>query len=302
MMNERLQLFFHNIDNIRLYFGSDSATFEKELALKLTVRNMAFYYEDYEKTMQQIKSHTKWYSIARTNPTIHHNYYVHFAKNPARIAHTLHMYKLLSKSFKRNEHTYLTALYMETEYDINRFQTLVHALAQQPSLKYAPLQPQKMALLATREAAITVLAQSYELYYNALLTLGFERNDTTKNSAVLLTLGTGTFCKQTFQHAEQISKLIRNSDDTIKTCHYNTIALLALAKFDVTQFPTLYAIHDEICHELKIKKNDCNSLLLAAQIYTSNEAIGDLPECQIDFYDMLHICSNDLSNSGTRAD
>ncbi|MCH7322978.1 DUF4003 domain-containing protein [Solibacillus sp. MA9] len=288
-MNEQLQLFFHNVEKIRLYFGSEAAPFEKELALKLTVRNIPFYYEDYEKVVQQIKANTKWYSSARAGQKIYHNYYVHFAKAPEQIVHTLHMYKQLTKHFKRNEQTYLAAMYMKHDADIQKLQTLTHELAQQPSLTYSALKLSTTALLSTRENNVATLVQTYELYYKALISLGYERVNTTKNSAVLLTLGTGTFCDETNRHLQQISQFIRKSDVKIERCHYNTIALLALAKFKVVQFPALYAIHDEICRELNIKKYDCNSLLLAAQIYTSNEAIGDLPESALDFNDMLHI-------------
>ena len=296
-MNDQLQLFFHNVEKIRLYFGTDSSSFEKELALKLTVRNLAFYYEDYEKVVQQIKANTKWYSSARTSQKIAHSYYVHFAKTPEQVPHTLHMYKQLTKQFKRNEHTYLAAMYVKNDADLVKMQQLMQALMQQPSLKYSAFAPQTVALLATRGHDAATLAQTYERYYNALISLGYERKGITKNSAVLLTLGTGTFCEQTFQHVQQISAMIKKSDVSIKPCHYNTIALLALAKFDVVQFPALYAIHDEICHVLKLKKHDCNTLLLAAQIYTSNEAIGDLPEYELDFSDMLHI-HNDASGDG----
>lgn len=296
-MNDQLQLFFHNIEKIRLYFGSDSMPFEKELALKLTVRNLAFYYEDYEKVIQQIKANTKWYSSARTSQKIAHNYYVHFAKTPEQVPHTIHMYKQLTKQFKRHELTYLAAMYLKKDADLIKMQQLMQALQQQPSLNYSAFELQTVALLATRNQDAMILAQTYERYYKALISLGFEHKGVTKSSAVLLTLGTGTFCDQTFQHVEQISAIIQKSDVKMKPCHYNTIALLALAKFDVVQFPALYAIHDEICHVLKLKKHDCNTLSLAAQIYTSNEVIGDLPAYELDFSDMLHI-HNDASSGG----
>lgn len=301
-MNEQLQLFFHNIDKIRLYFGTDAVAFEKELALKLTARNIAFYYENYEKVVQQIKSNTKWYSSARMSPKIAYNYYVHFAKTPEQVPHTIHMYKQLTKHFKRNEQTYLAAMYLKNEADIVKVQQLMHELMKQPSLKYSVLPPQTVALLATRDYDPATLAQTYERYYDALISLGYERKGVTKNSAVLLTIGTGIFCEQTFEHIKEISQVIKKSDVKIKPCHYNTIALLALAKFDAAQFPALYAIHDEICHVLKLKKHDCNTLLLAAQIYTSNEAIGDLPEYELDFSDMLHISDDSLGDGDGGSD
>ena len=229
MMNEQLQLFFHNIEKIRLYFGSDSDSFEKELALKSTVRNLAFYYEDYENVNQQIKAHTKWYSSARTRRKIAHSYYVHFAKTPEQIPHTIHMYKQLTKQFKRNEQTYLAAMYVKNDADLLKMQQLMQALQQQPSLNYSAFALQTVALLATRNQDAPTLAQTYERYYNALIALGYERKGVTKNSAVLLTLGTGTFCEQTFQHVQQISAIIQKSEVKMKPCHYNTIALLALA-------------------------------------------------------------------------
>lgn len=289
MMTEQLQLFFHNVEKIRLYFGSEAAPFEKELALKLAVRNLTFYYEDYEKVVQQIKANTKWYSSARTSQKIYHNYYVHFAKAPKQIVHTLHMYKQLTQYFKRNEQTYLAAMYMKHDADIEKLLTLTRELAQQSSLTYSAHKLSTTALLSTRKNNVATLVQTYKLYYETLISLGYEHTDTTKNSAMLLTLGTGTFCDETSKRIQQISLVIHKSNVKIERCNYNTIALLALAKFDVVQFPALYAIHDEICRELNIKKYDCNSLLLAAQIYTSNESIGNLPDSALDFNDMLHI-------------
>lgn len=291
MMTEQLQLFFHNVEKIRLYFGSESTPFEKELALKLTVRNISFYYEDYEKVVQQVKAHTKWYSSARVGQTIYHNYYVHFAKTPDQIKHTLHMYKQLTKHFKRNEQTYLAAMYMKQEADIKRLQALIRELSQLPSLSYAALKLSTTALLLTRKNDIATLAQTYERYYETLLACGYEQVDTTKMSALLLTFGTGIFCDQTNHHIQLIAQAIRKSNVKLERCHYNSIALLALAKFDTAQFPALYAIHEEICRQLNIKKYDCNSLLLATQIYTSNEPIGNLPEDELNFSDMLHIDS-----------
>ena len=69
--------------------------------------------------------------------------------------------------------------------------------------------------------------------------------------------------------------------------------LSLLMKFENEQFPALYAIHDEICRVLKIGKNECNSLLIAAQIYTSNEAIGDLPMTDFHFSDILTTAIDD---------
>lgn len=295
-MTEQLQLFFQNVEKIRLYFGSESTPFEKELALKLTVRNIPFYYEDYEKVVQQVKAHTKWYSSARVGQTIYHNYYVHFAKTPDQIQHTLHMYKQLTKHFKRNEQTYLAAMYMKQEADIKRLQALIRELAQLPSLSYATLKLSTTALLLARENDVTTLAQTYERYYEKLLAYGYEQVDTTKMSALLLTFGTGIYCDETSDHIQLISHTIRKSNGKLERCHYNTIALLALAKFDLAQFPALYAIHDEICRELNIKRYDCNSLLLATQIYTSNEPIGDLPEDELNFCDMLHIDSETIGD------
>ena len=296
-MNARLQLFFDNSEKIHLYFGTEAEKFAKHLALKCTVRNIRFYYEDYEKVQQQIKANTKWYQWIYANESIRHAYYVQFAKTPEKIPHALHMYKLMTKKFNRGEQSYLAATYLQSELSIEKMDLVMKALAMQPSLKYSNLSPNICAILAARPESPTELAATYESYYQTLVSNGFKRNGETKNCAVLLTLGTGSFCNATFQHLITLTQFIKQTDIVVRVSHYTTITLLALAKFEITQFPALYDVHDEICRHLKIRKN-CNSLLIAAQIYTSNEVIGNLSSYDLDFSDFMYAIVNDHFDGG----
>lgn len=292
-MNERLQLFFDNIEKIKLYFGSDADSFAKQLALKLTVRNIHFYYEDFENVQRQIKKHTKWYHFARNSSKLTHAYYVHFAKNPQQIPKAFYIYKTLCKQFNRGEHSYLTAMYLKDETGITKLETILAELIEQPSLKFTPIATQHCAVLATRPEEAYILANTYTHYYNQLITNGFIRGQETIQTALLLTVGTGTFCENTIHHVKKLMKLIYSIQSSVKSCHYSAIGLLALAKFETNQFPALLDIHDEICRSLKISPKSCNTLLLAAQIYTANEAIGDLPSCNLDYSDFAYSLVND---------
>ncbi|MEG0437847.1 DUF4003 family protein [Solibacillus cecembensis] len=300
-MNERLQLFFDNIGKIKLYFGSDADNFAKHLALKLTVRNIHFYYEDYENVQRQIKLHTKWYHFARNNSKLNHAYYVHFAKDPKQIPKAFQHYKTLTKQFNRGEQSYLTAMYLNNDAALDKLRVLLNELMQQPSLKFVSLDTHHCAILATRPEEPYILASTYTQYYNQLVTDGFVRSKETIQTALLLTVGTGTFCENTIQQVKKLTTLIFSIRANLKYCHYRTIALLALANFQPNQIPALEDIHDEICRSLKISPNNCNTLLLAAQIYTANEAIGDLPSYNMDFSDFAYAIVNDDFTSTNEA-
>lgn len=301
-MNDRLQLFFDNTEKIHLYFGTDAEKFVYNLAVKCTVRNLCFYYEDYERVQQQIKAHTKWYQFLSINEPIRHAYYVHFAKTPEKIPHAIHMYKLLKEKFNRGEQCYFAAKHMVSEQSIEKLDVVMKALAKQPSLSYSNLPLLICSILATRPESPTELAETYESYYQALISNGFKRHSETKKCAVLLTLGTGNFCDTTFQHLQTLTQFILNTHISLKVCHYTTITLLALAKFEVAQFPAFYDVHAEICRHLKIKQNRCDSLLLAAQIYTSNEAIGNLPSYNLDFSDFIDAIVHNPIDEGMSGD
>ena len=298
-MNDPLQLFFDNLEKINLYFGTDANKFGKDLAIKLTVRNVPFYYEDYEKVQQQIKIHTKWYHLVRNNYRISHAYYVHLSKQPEKISDVVHMYKVLTQKFNRGEQSYLTALYLHSKEDIERLTSLVNEMRSKPSIKFGfPSSLIGCAILANRPEDPVTLLESFECYYNKLLSIGFKRSNETKYTALLLTVGTGTFCDDTFAHLKNIADFVRRAEAHIRVCHYKTIGLLALAKFEVQQFPALFDMHEEICRQLKLKPSDCNSLLLTAQIYTSNEAIGNLYANNIDFSDFAHMVLDNSFDTG----
>lgn len=282
-MNAQLQLFFTNIDKIVLYFGADSKCFYIDLALKLTVRNIVFNYEDYEKVRQQIKNNTKWYNFARVNTRIINTYYLHYANEPEKIGEVLNLHKLLTKQFTRHEDSYIAAAYLTSEDHIARIQLLITDLMNHQSVKHAPLKLSTSAMLAGRVEDAKVLANSVEKYYQALVSIGYERSKDTTNTAVILTIGTGDFHDETFSRLKELTTFIKKTEKKLTPYHYNTIALLSLAKFEVHQFPALYDMHEEICRFLKLDRRHFNSLLVATQIYTSTEAIGDLPSYDVDF-------------------
>lgn len=300
-MNARLQLFFDNLDKINLYFGSDADKFGKDFAAKLTVRNIRFFYEDYENVQQQIKAHTKWYQLPRANFAISHAYYIHFAKTPKQVVNAIHMYKILTKKFNRGEQSYLTALHIRSHDQFTKCETLIHELMKQPSLRYSHLSTISCAVLTNRPEDTTTLAKTYERYYNELLEIGFKRSDDTKKAALLLTIGTGEFCEKIFDYVKSLTVFIQNTEIILRSCHYKTIALLALSKFEVAQFPALYDIHDEICRTLKLKSTHCDTLLLATQIYTSNEAIGNLSSHNLEFSDLAYsVIDGNFDDGGYR--
>lgn len=282
-MNAQLQLFFTNIDKIVLYFGADAKYFYIDLALKLTVRNIVFNYEDYEKVRQQIKNNTKWYNFARVNTQIINTYYLHYAKKPEKIGKVLNLHKLLTKQFTRNEDSYIASAYLTSEEHIARIHLLITDLMNNQSVKYAPLKLSTSAMLAGRIEDTQVLANSVEQYYQELVAIGFERTKDTTNTAVILTIGTGNFHNETFSRLKELTAFIKKTEGKLTPDHYNTIALLSLAKFEVHQFPALHDMHEEICRFLKLDRRHFNSLLVATQIYTATEAIGDLPSYDLDF-------------------
>lgn len=297
ILNAQLQLFFTNIDKINLYFGADAKYFYIDLALKLTVRNIVFHYEDYEAVRQNIKDNTKWYHSARANAQIINTYYIQYAKQPEKIGDVLNLYQSLTKQFSRGVHSYIAAAHIKSEANIDRVHMLIADLMKQPSMKFSSLKPATCAMLATRPEETKILAESIELYYQALVSIGYERTEDTKNTAVILTIGTGTFHDETFTRIEALTTFIKNTETKLKSCHYPTIALLALAKFELHQFPALHDIHDEIYRALKLNRNRCNSLLIATQIYTSNEVIGDLPSYELDFSDVI-FSAVEIASSG----
>ncbi|MCM3722787.1 DUF4003 family protein [Solibacillus isronensis] len=296
-MNAQLQLFFTNIDKIVLYFGADAKYFYIDLALKLTVRNIVFNYEDYEKVRQQIKNNTKWYNFARVNTQIINTYFVHYAKEPEKVGDALNLHKSLTKQFTRHDDSYIAAAYLKSEEHIERINLLMKDLMNKQSVKYAPLKLSTNAMLAGRAEDTKVLANSVEQYYQALVSIGFERTKDTTNTAVILTIGTGGFHHETFARLKELATYIKKTEITLTTHRYNTIALLSLAKFEVHQFPALHDMHEEICRFLKLDRMHFNSLLVATQIYTSTEAIGDLSSYDVGFSTIIFSAA-EHSNTG----
>ena len=298
-MNERLQLFVDNVEKIRLYFGPEGEKFTKKMATQLTVRNIRFYYQDYEDVQTFIKKNTKWYSHARASVKIAHAYYIHFAKEPEKIPQVLQFYQTLLTTYRRTEDSYLAAIYMTSHEDLAKIKAITHAMIKQPSLRYSALPLSSRAMLASRPESPDVLASTYERYYNELLNINFKRGGTTKNAALLLTMSTGTFNTDTWKDVVTLAQLIEKANTKLEERHYSVVCLLALAKFEPHEFPALTDIHDEICKKIKANPKYENTLLIAAQVYTANEIIGELPKYDIDFTDILLIDSDNHSGDSS---
>lgn len=287
-MNETLQLYLDNVEKIRLYFGVDGDKFAKRMAIQLTLRGIRFYYHDYEEVQKHIKANTKWYSTPRNSVKIGHAYYVQFAKEPEKVVHALKQQSILPKpKLAVIEDSYIAAIYIKDDEHVKKMKELKEHLAKQPSLKYSPHTLSQCALLATRPESSEELATTYERYYSRLINLKWKRAGETYQAAFLLTMGTGTFNDTTWDKVKELATIIQTANSKLETRHYSVVCLLALAQFEITEFPALNKIHDEICKSMKANPKYENTLLIATQIYTSNEAIGDLPKYDIDFIDLV---------------
>ena len=287
-MNERLQLYLDNVEKIRLYFGVDGEKFAKRMAIQLTLRGIRFYYHDYEEVQKHIKVNTKWYSTPRSSIKIGHAYYVQFAKEPEKVVQALKQQSMLPKPKLANvEDSYIAAIYIKDDEHVQKMNELKGALAKQPSLKYSTHTLSQCALLTTRSESAEELATTYKRYYSRLIDLKWKRGRETYQAAFLLTMGTGTFDDTTWDKVKELATIIQTANSKLEPRHYSVVCLLALAKFEVTEFPALNEIHDEICKVIKANPKYENTLLIATQIYTSNEAFGDLPKYDIDFIDMV---------------
>ena len=288
MMNETLQLYLDNVEKIRLYFGVDGEKIAKRMAIQLALRGIRFYYNDYEEVQKQIKANTKWYSTPRNSVKIGYAYYVQFAKEPKKVVQALTQQSMLPKpKLAVIEDSYIAAIYIKDDKHVQKMKELKEQLAKQPSLKYSSHTLSQCALLATRPESSEELATTYERYYRRLIDLKWKRAGETYQAAFLLTMGTGTFNDTTWDKVKELAAIIQTANSKLETRHYSVICLLALVHFEITEFPALNEIHDEICKSMKVNPKYENTLLIATQIYTSNEAFGDLPKYDIDFIDLV---------------
>ncbi|MFJ7951269.1 DUF4003 family protein [Lysinibacillus sp. NPDC096418] len=287
-MKERIQLFLDNMEKIRLYFGTGIENFTLKMATQLTVRGIRFYVGDYEEIKKAIKANSKWYSTVRANRNIANAYYIQFAKEPEKVAHTLEMQKLITASGLSNiENSYLAAMYIKNKVHAVKMNELSKALMKQPSLRFTTLSLTLRAMLATRPESAEVLANTYERYYKLLINLNFKRGDESKNAALLLTMGTGTFDEKTWQRVQAFTATFMSTNTKIDPRYYNVVCLLALATFEPEEFPALTEVYDAISQTLKLNPKYYNTLLIATQIYTCTEAIGELPKYSTEFSDIV---------------
>ena len=298
-MKEQLQLYVDNVEKIRLYFGVDGERYAKKMAIQLTLRGIRFYYHDYEEVQKHIKANTKWYSTPRSSIKIAHAYYVQFAKEPEKVVHAFKQQSMIPKpKLAVIEDSYIAAIYIKDDEHVQKMNELKGALDKQPSLKYSPHTLSQCALLATRPESSEQLATTYERYYSRLIDLKWKRGGETKQAAFLLTMGTGTFNDATWAKVKELATIIQTANSKLEPRHYSVVCLLALAKFEITEFPALNKIHDEICKVIKANPKYENTLLIATQIYTSNEAFGDLPKYDIDFSDIFLQGLDDFGGDG----
>lgn len=287
-MKERLQLFLDNIEKIRLYFGTGTDEFTMKMATQLTVRGIRFCVSDYEEIKKEIKANSKWYNPLRVSKVITNAYYIQFAKEPEKVAHTLEMQKLLTSSGLSNiENSYLAAMYVKNRVHAVKVDELSKALLKQPSLKFSTLSFVLRVMLAARPESAEVLANTYEHYYKQLVDFNFIRGNESKSAALLLTIGTGTFDEKTWHRVKTLTTTFMSTKDKIEPRHYSVICLLVLAKFEPQELQTLTEVHEAICQALKLNPKYYNTLLIAVQIHTSTEVIGELPKCALDFSDIV---------------
>ncbi|MFJ7738077.1 DUF4003 family protein [Lysinibacillus sp. NPDC097287] len=287
-MKERVQLFLDNMEKIRLYFGTGTDNFTMKIATQLTVRGIRFCVSDYEEIKKEIKANSKWYSTIRVSKVITNAYYIQFAKEPEKVAQTLEMQKLItSTSLSNIENSYLAAMYIKNRVHAVKMDELSNALLKQPSLKFSTLSLVLRAMLATRPESAVVLANTYEHYYKHLVDFNFIRGDESKSAALLLTMGTGTFDEKTWQRVRSFTTTFMSTNAKLEPRHYSVVCLLALATFETQEFQALTEVHETICQALKLNPKYYNTLLIATQIYTCTEGIGELPKCALDFSDIV---------------
>lgn len=297
-MKERIQLFLDNMEKIRLYFGTGIENFTLKMATQLTVRGIRFYVGDYEEIKKAIKANSKWYSTVRANRNIANAYYIQFAKEPEKVAHTLEMQKLITASGLSNiENSYLAAMYIKNKVHAIKMNELSKALMKQPSLRFTTLSLTLRAMLATRPESAEVLANTYERYYKLLINLNFKRGDESKNAALLLTMGTGTFDEKIWQRVQAFTATFMSTNAKIDPRYYNVVCLLALATFESEEFPALTEVYDAISQTLKLNPKYYNTLLIATQIYTCTEAIDELPKYTTEFSDIVMQSMDGIADS-----
>ena len=296
-MNERLQLYLDNVEKIRLYFGVDGEKFAKRMAIQLTLRGIRFYYHDYEEVQKQIKANTKWYSTPRSSIKIAHTYYVQFVKEPEKVVHAFKQQSMIPKPKLANaEDSYIAAIYIKDAEHVQKIQALKAALDKQPTLKFLAHPFSQCAMLATRPESPEELAATYEQYYSRLIDLKWKRGGEVKQAAFLLTIGTGIFHDTTWAKVKELATIIQTANSKLESRHYSVVCLLALAKFEITEFPALYEIHEKLCKAMKTNSKYENTLLIATQIYTANEALAELQKYDTDFADIFfEIVDSDFS-------
>ena len=287
-MKERVQLFLDNIEKIRLYFGTGTDNFTMKMAIQLTVRGIKFCVSDYEEIKKEIRSNSKWYSTVRASKVITNAYYIHFAKEPEKVAQTLDMQKLITSTGLANiENSYLAAMHIKNRVHAVKMDELSKELLKQPSLKFSTLSLALRAMLATRPESAEVLANTYEHYYKQLVDFNFIRGDESMSAALLLTMGTGTFDEKTWHRVKSFTTTFMSTKAKIEPRHYSVVCLLALAKYKTEELQVLTEVHEAICQSLKLNPKYYNTLLIAAQIYTCTEVVGELPKCTLDFSDIV---------------
>lgn len=287
-MKERIQFFLDNIEKIRLFFGTGTDKFTIKMATQLTVRGIKFCVSDFEEIKKEIKANSKWYSTVRVSKVITNAYYIQFAKEPEKVAHTLKMQILITSSGLSNiENSYLAAMYIKDRIHAVKMGELSKALLKQPSLKFSTLSLALRAMLANRPESAEVLANTYEHYYKQLIDFNFIRGDESKSAALLLTMGTGTFDEKTWHRVRSFTTTFMSAKDKIEPRHYSVVCLLALTKFEPEELQALKEVHEAICQALKLNPKYYNTLLIAAQIHTCTEVIGEIPKCSLDFSDIV---------------
>lgn len=285
-MNQRVQLFLENWKNIHLFFGTDAKRTGGRMAAKLAIKGISFSIKDYEEIVNTIKSSTKWHQKIWRSKQLQQLYYAQFAGQPEKVEQALAYRKHIGLG---GEETYRAAMYITEEAQISKMKDIYNALKKKPGMRWFPIFPTLLAVLAGRPESSEEIAAAYEHYYNRLVELNWNGGKQGKLAVLMLVVGTGSFDLSVWEHLGLLSKAMED-EDGLDIYVYNAIALLALAHVEPEALPDLYELADFIDEETDELPMGDDFFLLAAQLYTSGAVVDEMPDtdtAEIDFLDLV---------------
>lgn len=284
-MEQRVQLLLENWKKIHLFFGTDAKRSGGRMAAKLAIKGMSFSVKDYEEIVNMMKRNTKWHQKIRRSKQLQLLYYAQFAGQPEKVKQALAYRKHIGLG---GEETYRAAMYIKEEAQISKMKDVYKALKKKPGMRWFPIFPTLLAVLAGRPETPEEIAAAYEQYYNRLTELNWSGGKQGKLAVLLLVVGTGLFDLSVWERVGLLSKAME--EDGLDIYVYNAISLLALAHIEPEALPDLYALFDFIDEETDDLPGGDDLFLLATQLYTSSAVLNemsDLDTTAIDFLDLV---------------